>query len=312
LKKLFLLSSILLSIQSFSYELDEIYYFPKKSSSELTFTIALKEFEIEYEESSSGISGNDIQEFDQQVLIARPSYKYSFTDRFLVEAGFSYQGKDLNTYFEDYNDNQVPTSSERGLYDPRVELRYRIVKKNTVFLDALIDQTFKTNTYVEGNRSRIAKPYSGQYTTTLATEIGYKFKRIMLKTYLNISFLTGIEKQLTVLDDVFKADFTYSVGFGGEILIRATENFNLSFGFTSVSVNAYDMKSQLNKVHTDKVLTAIIAGKIEYKRFQSSIGSIVLGYGVDTTKNRLTYNDSQNIISETQSLLTTLGIKKRF
>ena len=304
--------SIIFASQAYSYELDEIYYFPKRGESELTVNVALKEFEIEYEDSSVAIGGDNIQEFDQQVLLFKPTYKHSLTDRLLIKAAFVYQSKDLETNFEDVNDNKIPTSSENGFFDPSIQLRYRFIKKDTVFLDALFNQTFKTNAYIEGNRTRVAQPYSGQHTSRLTSEVGYKFSKILLKTHLSIAFLSDIEKQFVILDDTFESDFTYSVGFGGTVLLRASENINISGAFTSISVNAYDMKSPLNTVHIDKVLTAIINLEIEYKKFEKSIGRLSLGFGVDTTKNRLTYNNSQDIVSEAQSILTTLGINKRF
>lgn len=312
MKKIFFILTILVSSNIHSYELDEIYYFPKEDRSVLKINISLKEFEIEYEESSVEIGGNDIQEFDQQALVFNPIFKYSISDSFLIEAGFKYQGNNHDTYFEDINDNVVPASSESGFFDPRIQLRYRFMKHNSVFIDGLVDQIFKTNTYIEGNRTRSAKPYSGQHSTKLASEMGFKFEKLMLLTHLNIAFHSKIEKQLVILEDLLKADYTYSVGFGGTVLVRASKNYNVSASFTSVSVNAYDLKSSLNKVHVDKVLKAIIGGKVEYKGFETGVGRISLSFHADTTKNRLTYNDTNDIISETQALVTTLGIEKRF
>ena len=295
-----------------NYELDEIFYFPQKGGSVLTLDTSIKSYEIEYGENNVGIAGGDIQEFDQKVLLIRPTYKYSLNDRLLISTALSYQTKDLETNIENAQDVPTKADSKNGIYDPTIGLRYRLLKKNTVYVDVLLTQIFKTNAFIEGNRTRTAQTYSGRNASSLSTVMGYKFRSFMLETHLNINYLTKLERKIVLLDENYKSKNTFSIGFGGRVLFRASEQLNIIGGFRSTSVNAYDMKGSTTSLHIDQVLKAVLSGRLEFKKLQHSIGILSLGLDFDTTFNRFTYDNLDVLKSESQIILSTFRIEKRF
>jgi hypothetical protein len=311
--KIYALVLILLSSFSINaYELNELYYFPSKGGSSLSLDTSLKSYEVEYGDDDVGVAGGDIQEYDQSAVLFEPFYKYSLSDSFLLSASFKYQTDNTDVSIEDIDDNATPVKSKGGIHDPTIGFRYRPVKKETVFVDLLLNQSFKTNAYVEGNRQRSSQAYSGHNKTRLATVMGFKYRKFMLQTHLHVDLLTDLERMIVILEESYKADSTFAVGFGGKVLFRATELLNITAGFNSASINAYDMKGATTKLHIDQVLSALFTTSFEYKRFEKSFGILSLGFAVDTTFNRFTYEDTNVLESESQSILSTLRIEKRF
>ncbi|WP_127716857.1 hypothetical protein [Halobacteriovorax sp. HLS] len=311
MKYLLLTLSILIIRSTFSSELQELYFFPHKGESSFKFSSSLKEFEVEYDDKSVNLTPGDIQEFDQQVLILEPTYKYSITNNFLLQLSFKYQTKDLSTHFEDIFDNEYKTNTIHGLFDPTLELRYRAIEKDLIFVDIFLNQIFKTNTYAEGNRTRQARPYSGKNTSTIAGEVGYLFKNIQLRTNLHIDFYSQMSSQFALLDDVFRSDFTYSIGYGAEVLIRLNQQLNWKFAFDASTVNAYDMKSTTQNIHIDEVLMSSYRTSLEYKKFEKSFAIISIDFTYKAMYNRVTYSSS-DLRSDTKTMLTTLTLEKRF
>ncbi|EPZ49581.1 hypothetical protein M902_0954 [Bacteriovorax sp. BAL6_X] len=290
--------------------LDYLYRFPDKAESVLAYSLYWSIDEMEFDNRSTGLE--EFFEVDRSVLVAGLEYRYAFTDKFLAAFSTHAEIFDFETHLENELDEETPEESPFAIYDPAIELRYRVIDKDEVFFDVNTKVVWGATNSGKTPLSRTVSPFDGQEFYQISAIAGIDFNTFYLMAHVGAIFYNGGVNQFEFGNENLKAEDSHQVDIGFQGQIDLSKLFKASLGMSFLSADTFSLTGESQRVNVEKSTQQNYFLKFDYLKYEERIGILTFKVNQRIDRYDLQVDNSDLYVADNSYLDFIIQVEKWF